>query len=309
MTHSAIGRTANARTDEVGRDLVDRIMTARSFLFVPGDRPTRFDSALKSTADVVVVDLEDAVAAPAREEARSHVVALLQQRSDVLVRVNAPSTDDHRADLAALQRVDAAVGVMLAKCESADAVSHVREVLGPGAVVLPLLETAAGLRDIDAIARSRGVVRLAFGSIDYALDCGCEHDREPLLLARSTLVTASRAAGLPQPVDGVSTRLDDAQLLADDTQYARRLGFAGKLCVHPRQTDVVNDGFAPSADDVAWARRVLAASVSDGRGAVRFDDEMVDEPVRLRARRIVHSAHAVAPQLDHEATTTQRSEV
>ena len=294
--------------DDGGGDLVDRITTARSFLFVPGDRPTRFDSALRSTADVVVVDLEDAVAAAAREEARSHVVALLRRRSDVLVRVNAPDTDDHRADLAALRSVGAAVGVMLAKCESVDAVARVREVLGPGAVVLPLLETASGLRSIDAIARARGAVRLAFGSIDYAVDCGCEHDREPLLLARSTLVTASRAAGLPQPVDGVSTRLDDPRLLADDTWYARRLGFAGKLCVHPKQTDVVNDGFAPSADDLAWARRVLAISAGDGRGAIRVDGEMIDEPVRSRARRIADSAHSAAPRPD-QGSTTDRSDV
>ena len=296
------------RADGGGSALADRIATARSFLFVPGDRPTRFGSALTSTADLVVVDLEDAVAAEAREEARTHVVALLERRSDVLVRVNAPGTAELSADLAALRRVDAALGVMVAKCETEADVAEVRMALGPEAVVLPLLETASGLRGIDAVARCRGVVRLTFGSIDYAVDCGCEHDREALLVARSTLVAASRAAGLPQPVDGVTTQLGDPERLADDTRYARRLGFAGKLCVHPGQTDAVNDGFAPSADELAWARRVLRTTTEGVRGAVRVDDEMVDEPVRLRARRIVHSAHASPPQPDRPAATTHRSD-
>ncbi len=279
------------RLDGAAGAFVDRIATARSFLFVPGDRPTRFGSALESTADLVIVDLEDGVAAEARGEARTHVVALLQRQSGVLVRVNAPSTSEGSADLAALRHVDSELGVMVAKCETEAAVVDVRAALGSHAVVLPLLETASGLRDLDAVARSRGVVRLAFGSVDYALDCGCEHDREALLVARSTLVAASRAAGLPQPVDGVTTRLGDPELLADDTRYARRLGFAGKLCVHPEQTDAVNEGFAPSADELAWAHDVLRPTAEGVRGAVRVNDEMVDEPVRLRARRIVQSAH------------------
>lgn len=280
----------SADPDHTSSALALRVARARSFLFVPGDRPTRFRSALASTSDVVVVDLEDAVAPDAKEGARTQVVELLEQQPGVLVRTNPPSTPHGRADLAALRGVRSAVGVMLSKCETEADIAAVRTALGDEAVVVPLLETASGVRNADAVARCHGVVRLAFGSLDYALDCGCDHEREALLLARSSLVVASRAAGLPQPVDGVTARLGDPDLLADDSSYARRLGFGGKLCIHPEQTDAVNSGFAPSADQIAWARHILTTIDGGQHGAVRVNDTMVDEPVRQRALRIVRSA-------------------
>jgi citrate lyase subunit beta/citryl-CoA lyase len=133
---------------------------------------------------------------------------------------------------------------------------------------------------------SAGVDRLAFGSIDFAEDVGSGGSWEASLLARSTLVLASRVAGIGAPVDGVTTALRDPERLADDVAAARGLGFAGKLCIHPDQVRPVQVGFAPTAQEVVWAERIVAAA-RDTRGAVAVDGAMVDRPVLARAERIL----------------------
>jgi citrate lyase subunit beta/citryl-CoA lyase len=117
------------------------------------------------------------------------------------------------------------------------------------------------------------------------------HVREAMLAARSEIVLASRLAGLPAPIDGVTTAIDDEEMIADDARYAAALGFGGKLCIHPRQIAAVRRGFAPAEADVAWAQRVLAAPEG---GAVSVDGMMVDAPVRLRARNILSRGKAVS---------------
>jgi citrate lyase subunit beta/citryl-CoA lyase len=139
-----------------------------------------------------------------------------------------------------------------------------------GASVLPLLETA-------------------FGSIDFQLDTGIDGEAEELLYARSPLVLASRVAGVLPPLDGVTAALDDPDRLADDVHRARRLGFGGKLCIHPRQIEAVNRGFSPSEAEVSWARRVVEAAETAGTGAFRVDGEMVDRPVLERAQSVLDS--------------------
>ena len=142
---------------------------------------------------------------------------------------------------------------------------------------------------MNAIATAPGVVRLAFGSVDFQLDLGIEGDRDELLMARSQLVLASRLAGLLPPVDGVTMTLDDTEALARDVTYARRLGFGGKLAVHPRQVAAINDGFSPSPADVEWARRVVAAASEAGDNALRLDGKLVDRPVIERARALLRN--------------------
>ena len=130
--------------------------------------------------------------------------------------------------------------------------------------------------------------RLAFGHLDFAADIGSSIEDEAMLMARSCLVVASRAAGLPGPVDGPTTALDDPALSGADAARARGLGFAGKLCIHPRQVDAVNPAFTPDKGEIAWAHRIIDASVAGG--AVRLDGHMVDAPVILRARSILARA-------------------
>lgn len=262
--------------------------TARSLLFVPGSRPERFDKALAAGADAVIVDLEDAVAPHEKERARAALAAWLDPARPVLVRINAVDTPWFGEDLALCAHPGVAA-VMLPKAEHIDDLARLR---AAGAVQLvPLIESAAGMAALATIAAAPGVQRLAFGSIDIQVDLGMRDALEDeLLYFRSQLVLASRLAGLLAPVDGVSTSLDDAERLRVDVLRARRLGFGGKLCIHPRQVEGVNRHFAPSQAEQAWARRVLEAAAAAAGAAVALDGRMIDKPVILRAQAILRDA-------------------
>ncbi len=201
----------------------------------------------------------------------------------VIVRVNAAGTPWHEADLAAASahRFHA---IMLPKAEANEGLERAcAKARQAGIHIIALIESARGLADARRIAATEGVARLAFGSIDYCADLGCEHTREALLSARSELVLASRLAGLVAPIDGVTTAIDDAALVTEDARHARSLGFLGKLCIHPKQVAPAREGFMPTLAEIDWAKRILAS----GDGAVAVDGAMVDEPVRLRARSIL----------------------
>jgi citrate lyase subunit beta/citryl-CoA lyase len=258
----------------------------RSYLFVPGNRPDRFEKARSAGADAVILDLEDAVPSEKKTEAREAVSAWLSQERPAYVRVNGTATPWFRDDLEAVARPGLA-GVVLPKAEDPDEISEAASRLPEEASVLPLLETAAGVWDARALAEAPRVERLAFGSIDFRLDAGIDGEAEELLYARSRLILASRVAGILPPLDGVTTALDDPDRLAEDVDYARRLGFGGKLCIHPKQIEAVNRGFVPSEAEALWARRVLEAAGAAGMEAVRFEGEMIDRPVIERARGIL----------------------
>lgn len=265
--------------------------TARTLLFVPGSRPERFPKALAAGADLVVVDLEDAVAPAAKDDARSAVVDWLSTLSlgdagQVVVRINAADTPWHGADLDAMAGRTA--GVIVPKAVAGSAL----EEAGRRTPVVALVETATGVLDARDVARTAGVVRLAFGSFDLAAELGVDPlDADALRAARSAVVLASADAGLAGPVDGVHAAVDDVDALTAETAAARRLGFAGKLCIHPRQVAVVASVLRPSEEEIAWAERILAATPdADERGVVTVDGRMVDKPVIDRARRIAASA-------------------
>ncbi len=265
----------------------DLAAAARSLLFVPGDRPERFAKAAASGADVVVLDLEDAVAPAAKAVALDHVTAWLAEGHAALVRVTAVGTATHAAEVAALAGTGATV--MLPKTDSADQVRDVRARLG-GGPVLALVETPVGIRDADAIAAA-GVVRMALGTVDLAAELGVDPaSYAAFAYARGRLVVASAAAGLPGPVDGVTVSLDDPARLDADLAVSRELGLTAKLCIHPRQVAAVNAAFAPSDAELAWAVRILEAVEASGPGVVVVDGAMVDAPVVTRARRLVERA-------------------
>jgi citrate lyase subunit beta/citryl-CoA lyase len=260
-------------------------MRARSWLFVPGDRPERFDKALAAGADRVIVDLEDAVAPADKAAARDAVSRWVQASRPVALRINSAEADEFEDDLAlcALPGIQA---VVLPKAERLDALRRVAEA-APQAALLPLVESARGYAAREALAAAPGVERLLFGSIDFQLDLGCQATEEELLPIRFGLVLASRLAGIAAPIDGVTPAIDDAQLLRQDAARARRLGFAGKLCIHPRQLAPVHEAFAPSEAELAWARRVVEAAAAADGAAVKVDGQMVDRPVLLRARALL----------------------
>lgn len=256
--------------------------TIRAPLFVPANRPERFGKAAASGTDAVILDLEDAVAVDAKDAARA---ALTKDFTalPVIVRINAQGTPWHDADMAAVAALHPAA-VILPKAEDAGLAASAAAILG--VPVIALVESARGLAQARAIATAPGVVRLAFGSVDFCADLGCAHLREVLLPARAELVLASRLAGIAAPIDGVTVQLDDPGASHDDAAQARALGMTGKLCIHPRQVAEVRRTFAPTDAERDWARRVIAS----GEGAVSVDGAMVDEPVRIRARAILSDA-------------------
>ena len=264
-------------------------MMPRSYLFVPADRPERYAKALASGADAVIVDLEDAVAPPAKEGARAALAGWLahggsQCAAHTIVRINAADTPWFADDLA-LVRSARIAAVMLPKAERRDVLESI-----PHERLLPLIETAAGVDALRELARTPRVHRLVFGSIDLQADLGIAGDDQELLLFRSQLVLQSRLAGIAPPVDGVCTAIDDVPALEAQTLRARRLGFGAKLCIHPRQIDAVHRGFTPSAEELARARRVIEALGAAGGRAVAVDGKMVDKPVLLRARALLRQA-------------------
>lgn len=276
----------------------------RSYLFVPGDRPERFDKARAAGAGQVILDLEDAVAPEAKARSRDAIAGWLRADRPVVLRINAAGTPWFDADLS-LAAHPGVAAVMLPKAEEAASLARVAAA-APQAALLPLVETALGIASLAAIARSPRVQRLVFGSIDFQLDLGIDGDGEELLLFRSQIVLASRLAELAPPVDGVCTAIDDAQALRADALRARRLGFGAKLCIHPCQVGVVEAAFAPTAQELAWARRVVQAA-SAGEGAVAVDGRMVDRPVVARARRLLEGqAHAGGIALDATSVAAPR---
>jgi len=276
---------------------------ARSLLFVPGNRPERFAKACASGADAVIVDLEDAVPPDEKATARAAVRAWLSPAHPALLRINAADTGWFAED-AQLCRLPGVAGVVLPKAERTADIEALTSIGGAGLAVLPLIESAHGLWHAQSIAGTRSVQRLIFGTIDFQLDLGMRAGEDEMLPFRTQLVLASRMAGIAPPVDGVTVAINDATAIAADTARARRLGFGGKLCIHPRQVGIVNAGFAPTAAEVAWARNVVQAAARAAGAAVAVDGKMVDRPVILRAEAILRDA----TQRAHAHTSVQAIE-
>lgn len=258
-----------------------------SYLFVPGNRPERFGKALASGADQVIIDLEDAVAPADKLVARDAVRDALDPDFPAAVRINSADSEWFEQDLS-LCGLPGVAAVVLPKAASVADIARVRAAGAP--TVLALIESAEGIANARALAAADGVTRLMFGSIDFSVDLGIEGDERELDAFRSELVLASRLAGIAAPIDGVTTAIDDVELLRRETVRGKRFGFGGKLCIHPKQLAVVHGAYLPSNDEVHWAMRVLEAAKLAGGGAVAVDGKMVDKPVMMRAERILQAA-------------------
>lgn len=272
---------------------------ARSLLFVPGNRPERFEKAAGSGADAVILDLEDSVPVGDKAAARAAVVAawprLRRAGVAMVVRINVQGSAAWSDDLAAIAELPGLGAVMVPKAESAEMLACVRGVV-PGTPLLPLVETAAGWDAVKVLAATPGVLRLVVGHIDFLADTGmnCDEQESELIPLRFAVAMATRLHRLAPAIDGVTVHTGDERRLREDTLRGRRFGFGGKLCIHPRQVAVVHEALSPSVEELEWARRVIAADAASGGAAVQLDGRMVDRPVVLQARQTV--ARALGPQ-------------
>ena len=286
----------------------------RTALFVPGNRPDRVDKAVSSGADVVIIDLEDAVPPSQKEESRSKVrekIAAFRDR-EILVRVNAIGSEFLPGDLDEII-VDGLSCIIVPKVEERADIREIDGYLGeaerrndlePGTIsVIPLIESARAVQNVFEILSEktdpRRLFTAAFGAADYTLDMGVEITREgtELHYPRSRIAVACRAAGVDPPLDTpFMIDVKDVEALKTDARRARQLGFQGKLCIHPIQIEPCHAVFSPTAEEIKHAERVIQAfedAEARGIGAIQLDGKFIDPPIVERSRRIVKLAAAI----------------
>jgi citrate lyase subunit beta/citryl-CoA lyase len=253
---------------------------SRSWLLASAADEANFAPALASEADSVVFDMEDAVPAPGKAEARERVVEALSTGMTAWVRVNGMETEYWAKDLAALSKAPGLRGVMLAMTERPEQVTHTAMRLHAGTPVVALIESAVGIENATAIASAPGTFRLAFGVGDFRRDTGVSDDPMALAYARSKLVVASRVGQLPGPIDGPTVGALGEELLAA-CKVTASMGMTGKLCLLLEAADTINKGLSPSESEIKWAHELLDAHAA---GAVVGDGSYL--PRLARAEKI-----------------------
>jgi citrate lyase subunit beta/citryl-CoA lyase len=274
----------------------------RSVLFVPGVRHDRFAHALAAGADAVVFDLEDSVEASRKAEAREAIAAFLSAAPEStamrLVRINGVGSPWFGADLEFASQLVGIQGVVLPKAEAPGDVEEVAREVGSRSVI-PLIETARGVLHASAIAAAKAPIpAVLFGAEDLTAQIGVPRtvDGEEVLFARSQVVLAATAAGA-DPIDAVFVTIGALDELQRDARRARALGFRGKMAIHPSQIGVINEVFSPSAAEVDRARRLVDAydaAHARGEAVLRLDNQMIDTPLVIRARRVLDLADTLA---------------
>ncbi|WP_167100902.1 CoA ester lyase [Mycobacterium sp. DL592] len=258
---------------------------ARSWLLVNGAHADKFAAAVRSRADIVVLDIEDAVAPKDKTSARDNVVAWLAAGNSDWVRINGFGTPWWADDLEALATTSLG-GVMLAMVESVDHVTETAKRL-PNTPIVALVETARGLERITEIASAKGTFRLAFGIGDFRRDTGFGDNPATLAYARSRFTIAAKAAHLPGPIDGPTVG-SSALKLSEATAVSAEFGMTGKICLTPDQCPTVNEGLAPSQEEITWAKEFFAEFERDG-GEIRNGSDL---PRIARANKILDLARA-----------------
>ncbi|AII10624.1 MULTISPECIES: HpcH/HpaI aldolase/citrate lyase family protein [Rhodococcus] len=259
----------------------------RSYLFAPGHNRKLVNKVFTAGADAVILDLEDAVPTQHKADAR-RIVAAATATTPAWVRVNAVRSTDCESDLDAVGAT--AAGIRIPKVEDPTDVEWVTQRC-PDVPLICAIETARGVLAAADIARTPGCTYLAMGGVDLRRDLRVADGAAPLQHARSHIVLAARAAGLPPPIDSVFAQLDDDAALTAEAEHSRDLGFFGKSAIHPAQLPAIHRVFTPSPDQLDWARRVLLAFEEAGHAALRMPDgEFIDAPVAARATDLLRGA-------------------
>ncbi|WP_449434894.1 HpcH/HpaI aldolase/citrate lyase family protein [Pseudomonas putida] len=262
----------------------------KSALFVPGSRPERFAKALSTGADKIIVDFEDAVEEALKSQARENLAVYLttNPHANVIVRINASDHQENQNDLDLCSRFPQISAILLPKAESAEQVRHAAS---KGKRIWPLIESAKGLENLAVIAAVPGVERLTYGALDLGLDLGLRAQSAAASRifdqVRYQILVSTARSQLASPLDTVYPHLSNLEGLAAFARDALDMGFGGMLCLHPSQVGIVNEVFEPTAEEIEWARKVVAAA-EGAPGAFRLDGKMVDAPVIAAARRLLH---------------------
>lgn len=266
-----------------------RVPSFSSLLFVPGNRPDRIDKAFATSAELVCIDLEDAVAPAEKDATRAALIDLLPSlpAARTIVRINGLRTREGLADLLALDGAAALPAwLMIPKLAAPAEAAIAASLLGDRiAGLLGIVETVEGLADSRAIASAPGVAGLMLGIADLSAELGCATDWEPLLAARTVLVAACAAAGIT-PIDGPSLDLSGGAACAEEARRARALGFVAKAAIHPAQLAAIHANFRPTASDIADAREAVAAFAAAGGQAVRFKGRLLEAPIVRQLERV-----------------------
>jgi len=262
-----------------------------ALLFCPADRPERYAKAAER-ADAVILDLEDAVAPADKTAARGHLIESELDPARVIVRVNAPDTDEFATDLATLSQTDYR-RIMVAKAQSPKRIAKIDARFQ----VVALCETAKGIAQADRIAALDNVVALMWGAEDLVASLGGTSSRKPngryrdiARFARAQVLLAAGARG-KAAIDAVHLDIDDTKGLSREAADAAASGFAATACIHPAQVPVIRAAYRPDEKSVTWARSVLAAADGE-RGVFTHEGRMVDEPVLRHARSVLQRAEA-----------------
>lgn len=279
----------------------------RSVLYMPGSNPRALDKARALAADALIFDLEDAVAPHAKEEARRQVIAALAQggygRRELFVRINGLNTPWGHADAVAAA-TSGADGVLVPKVESADGIRQVEAILTeagapPSLGLWAMMETPRGILKAEEIAGATPrLTGLIMGTSDLAKDLHCAHtrDRQPMLVSLGLCLLAARAYGLAI-IDGVHLDLADDEGFLHACRQGVDMGFDGKTLIHPKTIDTANAAFAPSEAEIGWSRRIIAAHAeasAAGQGVVVVDGKLVENLHVVGAQRIVALAEQIA---------------
>lgn len=262
---------------------------ARSWLLLPANKTDQFDAAVNSEMDVVLLDVEDGTPAAEKATARQDVHDWLSDGGRAWVRINDVRSPEWEKDLEVLGHLPNLQGVMLAKTENPEHVALTAARLREGTPIVALVESAEGLAQATEIARTKPVVRLAFGVGDFRRDTGIGSSPLALAYTRSQFVISSRVARVAPPIDGPTISAEVA-VLREAAEHAVEMGMTGKLCLHTDQAPYINEVLSPSAADVSWAEAVIAEL---GQGGERVKDGS-DLPRLARAQKISRLAHAFA---------------
>lgn len=274
-------------------------MPTRSVLFTPGDEITMMRKSLESDADVLILDLEDAVALTAKDEARKAVSTVLTENSNarprVWVRIN-PLEVGGQEDISSLATAETAPENIVVPM--VDSIGHIQDAandldeMGLNSGIIAIIETAAGLTTVEEIATHPQLTGIIFGAEDFTADMGIIklEDTKYLSYARSRVAVAGAAAAIAT-IDTVYTDIENLEGLRTDARQALNFGFDGKVAIHPVQLSVLNDVFTPSDTDITWAKEVLSArSEAGGKGVFELKGQMIDAPILSRAEEILHRA-------------------